>query len=248
MKKVIATVLASMMLAMPVMSMADSAVLTTTAQVSEQNSVISVQGSASLIVEPDQANIVFGAEFIETDAKTAQSKVNEAINAAVAALKEMGVYEKAIQTDSINIYRQYDYSGDKPVVTGFSASTRLTVSLDDISLAGDVIDAGLNAGLNNVDDITFSSSKQAEYYDQALAEAVKNARHKAEIMAAADGGSISRLISANEGYSGSMYTRSNSVQYSMEAADMGMDTTSISAGEIEITASVNATYEMFKAD
>lgn len=243
MKKIIATVLASMMLAMPVMSMAESAVITPTAEITEQASVISVQGSASITVEPDQAELSFGAEFIEEDAQTAQGKVNDAINAAVEALKKLGIDEKAIQTDSISIYRQYDYSGDTPVVTGFSASTQLRVSLSDISLAGEAIDAGIKAGLNNVNDITFSSSKQAEYYDQVLAEAVKSARHKAEIMAAAEGGAISRLISANEGYSGSMYSRTNSVQYSMvEDADYG--STNISAGEIEITANINATYEM----
>lgn len=243
MKKIIATVLASMMLAMPVMSMAESAVITPTAEITEQASVISVQGSASITVEPDQAELSFGAEFIEEDAQTAQGKVNDAINAAVEALKKLGIDEKAIQTDSISIYRQYDYSGDTPVVTGFSASTQLRVSLSDISLAGEAIDAGINAGLNNVNDIIFSSSKQAEYYDQVLAEAVKSARHKAEIMAAAEGGAISRLISANEGYSGSMYSRTNSVQYSMvEDADYG--STNISAGEIEITANINATYEM----
>lgn len=243
MKKIIATVLASMMLAMPVMSMAESAVITPTAEIAEQSSVISVQGSASITVEPDQAELSFGAEFIEEDAQTAQGKVNDAINAAVEALKKLGIDEKAIQTDSISIYRQYDYSGDTPVVTGFSASTQLRVSLSDISLAGAAIDAGINAGLNNVNDITFSSSKQAEYYDQVLAEAVKSARHKAEIMASAEGGAISRLISANEGYSGSMYSRTNSVQYSMvEDADYG--STNISAGEIEITANINATYEM----
>ena len=243
MKKIIATVLASMMLAMPVMSMAESAVITPTAEIAEQSSVISVQGSAKIIVEPDRAQLVFGAEFTEKDAKTAQNKVNEAINAAVAALKELGIDEKAIRTESVRIYRQYDYSGDKPEVIGFRASTQLSVSLDDISLAGAAIDAGINAGLNNVDDITFSSSMQAEYYDQALAEAVKSARHKAEIMASAEGGAISRLISANEGYSGSMYSRTDSVQYSMaEDADYG--STNISAGEIEITANINATYEM----
>ena len=192
MKKIIATVLASMMLAMPVMSMAESAVITPTAEIAEQASVISVQGSASITVEPDQAELSFGAEFIEEDAQTAQGKVNDAINAAVEALKKLGIDEKAIQTDSISIYRQYDYSGDTPVVTGFSASTQLRVSLSDISLAGAAIDAGINAGLNNVNDITFSSSKQAEYYDQVLAEAVKSARHKAEIMAAAEGGTTRR--------------------------------------------------------
>ena len=124
MKKIIATVLASMMLAMPVMSMAESAVITPTAEITEQSSVISVQGSASITVEPDQAELSFGAEFIEEDAQTAQGKVNDAINAAVEALKKLGIDEKAIQTDSISIYRQYDYSGDTPVVTGFSASTQ----------------------------------------------------------------------------------------------------------------------------
>ena len=65
MKKIIATVLASMMLAMPVMSMAESAVITPTAEIAEQSSVISVQGSASITVEPDQAALAHRDLFVE---------------------------------------------------------------------------------------------------------------------------------------------------------------------------------------
>ena len=79
MKKIIATVLASMMLAMPVMSMAESAVITPTAEIAEQSSVISVQGSASITVEPDQAALSFSAESIVEDAQPAEGEVNDAI-------------------------------------------------------------------------------------------------------------------------------------------------------------------------
>ena len=65
MKKIIATVLASMMLAMPVMSMAESAVITPTAEIAEQSSVISVQGSASIAVEPDQAALAHRDRVVE---------------------------------------------------------------------------------------------------------------------------------------------------------------------------------------
>ena len=127
MKKIIATVLASMMLAMPVMSMAESAVITPTAEITEQASVISVQGSASITVEPDQAELSFGAEFIEEDAQTAQGKVNDAINAAGAnatiKIQDARDYNtpitKASYTENLTIETQEnDYSQLYMTVSG----------------------------------------------------------------------------------------------------------------------------------
>ena len=71
---------------------------------------IEVDGRASVLVEPDRAVITFGVELTEDDAQTAQTKANENINAAVEAIKALGVEASDIQTDSISIRRAYSYT------------------------------------------------------------------------------------------------------------------------------------------
>ena len=245
-KKVMALMLTVALLLVPTLSMADAQTANGTAQ-------ISVTGIAKIVVEPDQAQITFGVEIIENDAQTAQAHANEVILAATTNICALGIDEKAIETDSISIYREYYYGDDDDEDIKFNASTQLKVSLDDISLAGAVVDAGLSAGLNNLNGIQFSSSKHAEYYRQALSEAMQAAHLKADIMAQAEGGTVGKLISASEEYSGSMYSAANSTTMYMAAdaatgeADYDAATT-VTAGEIEISATVDATYEMVYGD
>lgn len=246
MKKIMAAMLTLIMLLIPHLSLAD-------AQTEQNTAQISVTGIAKVVVESDQAQVTFGVEIIEDDAQTAQAHANEVILAATTNICALGIDEKAIETDSISIYREYYYGKDDEESIKFNASTHLKVSLDDISLVGAVIDAGLSAKLNNLSGVTFSSSKHAEYYRQALSEAMQMARLKADIMAGAEGGSVGLLISAGEKYSSSMYSAANSTTMYMTqdvaAGEAEYDTaTVINAGTIEISATVDATYEVVYGD
>ena len=61
-------------------------------------------------------------------------------------------------------------------------------------LIGRAIDAAVQAGADEVQSITFSSSRYEALRQQALAVAVGNARRDAEIMARAAGGRLGQLI------------------------------------------------------
>lgn len=233
MKKLICTLLALTLMLLPALCLAD-----------DDDSLITVQGRASVLVMPDIATLYFGASFTEDDAQVAQTSVNTAASAAREAITALGIAPEAITTNSISIYREYDYSGDSARAIGFTASTQLCVTLEDISLAGQVIDAALGAGLNNVRNVEFSSSKQAEYYDQALAMATQNAAHKADILATAAGYTLGRIHSLTEEYSSGMYYLRGEAGYDMVAAAGVNGSTSISSGEIEIEATVTAVYNL----
>lgn len=235
MKNLLAIIMAMMLMLVPTLCLAEEA---------PDAGQISVQGCASVRVTPDLANVTLGVEITDDDASTAQGRVNEIVDAAIQAIKALGVEDSAIQTSSMSIYREYDYSGDSPKVVGFTASTRLTTALSDIELAGAVIDAGLGAGANTLSSISFASSRQAECYDQALAAAMTNALHKAEILAQAAGGSIAGIASVSEEYSSGMYVARGE---SFDTANVQLtseNSTEISAGEIEISANITAVFNL----
>ena len=65
----------------------------------------------------------------------AQSTVNEKIAAIKQALLEAGAKESEINTDSINIYANYDYSDNTEVIVGYTANNTLSVRTTDIDLS-----------------------------------------------------------------------------------------------------------------
>lgn len=243
MKKVIVLMTALMLAMAPVSAMAqpESGV---SLPLAAFGSEITVQGKASVYAEPDRATITFGVSAIDKEAAAAQSEVNKVLSEAVAAIKELGIAEKDIATDTVRIDREYDYSGSERKDRGFSAFTQLTVALDDVSKTGSVLDAALKAGVNDVQGVNFSCSRQSEYYDEALAAAVKNAQRKADVIAQAAGGSVSGIASVEEqSYGGAAYANTVNYSYDMAVAE-GEAGTELPAGKIEISASVKAVFLM----
>ena len=82
---------------------------------------LSVTGSGTVLVESDLAIVTVGVQETSKDVLEAQSTVNEKIAAIKQALLDAGVEESSINTDSINIYANYDYSDNTEVIVGYTA-------------------------------------------------------------------------------------------------------------------------------
>ena len=101
--------------------------------------------------------------------------------------------------------------------------------------------AHLDAGANKVNQISFglSDAKREQLYTDALADAAKNARVKADAIAEGLGVRITGIVSASEGYvSVTPYYRSLGAAESAVSYD-----TEISAGDVSVSASVSVVYE-----
>ncbi len=149
---------------------------------------ISVTGSATTFISPDQLNVQFG---VDTQSKTAQDAINansQAMNAIVSAVENLGITQDEISTASFTISPVYNDSNPypvdashKPVLVGYMVSNTLLIKTTKLSLAGNIIDAAVGAGANRVDDVSFSLSpaKQQSTQDDLLNKAVLNAKDRA---------------------------------------------------------------------
>lgn len=149
---------------------------------------ISVTGSATTTISPDQLNVQFG---VDTQAKTAQDAINsnsQAMNAVVTAVGNLGITQDEISTASFTISPVYNDSNPYPidsshnhVLVGYMVSNMLLIKTTKLSLAGNIIDAAVGAGANRVDDVSFSLSpdKQQSVQDDLLNKAVLNAKDRA---------------------------------------------------------------------
>jgi uncharacterized protein YggE len=169
--------------------------------------MISVNGEAHLSVPPDLAEIDGG---VTSEAKTAR-EASEANNAAMAkvllALKGAGIAEKDFQTSRLSLQPQSApgrVSSGPMQIVGYRASNRVTVQLHDVSKVAGVIDALVGAGANEIGGINFMVSDASKLLDDARAQAIADARRKAEIYARAAGVALGAPVSISEGGGGSL--------------------------------------------
>ncbi|MDB5501066.1 MAG: hypothetical protein JWR89_968 [Tardiphaga sp.] len=161
---------------------------------------ISVSGEGTVSVPPDMALIDGG---VSTEAKTAR-EASESNNAAMGkvllALKVAGLDEKDVQTSRLSLQPQYAQQ-TKPgpnVVSGYRASNRVTIRLRDVTKVAAVIDTLVSSGANEIGGINFMVEKASKLLDDARAEAIVDARRKAEIYAKAAGVTLGAPVSISE--------------------------------------------------
>ena len=207
---------------------------------------ITVTGSASVSVMPDYVTLHLG---VNTQGKTvveAQEINAGQMTAMMEALKQQGIAEDAMQTSHFSVTPVYDYSsavsGVREKLDGYQVTNTLQVSIydfEDFREVGAVLDAAMQAGANESYGLAFHSMKNHALYEEALALAVAEAKHKAQILAGAAGitlGAPIRISESGGGVAGG-YARNNEMMMSAGAG------TPITAGEITVEARVEVTYQ-----
>ena len=204
---------------------------------------LTVSGSGTVLVESDLAIVTMGVREAASDVLEAQSTVNEKIAAIKQALLDAGVQESEINTDSINIYANYDYSGSTEVIVGYTAYNSLSVRTTNIDGVGALIDAAFAAGANTLDSVQFTVQDDTEAQEQALTMAVQDAQRKANVLAAAAGMQISSIESISESAVYTYDSMRNFAAPEASAADSGAGTL-VQAALGSVDASVTMEFEL----
>lgn len=205
---------------------------------------LTVSGSGTVLVESDLAVVTVGVREASTDVLVAQSTVNEKIAAIKQSLLDAGAKESEINTDSINIYANYDYSDNTEVIVGYTANNTLSVRTTDIDNVGALIDAAFAAGANTLDNVQFTVQDDSEAREQALTKAVEDARRKADVLAAAAGLQIASIESIAES---GVYTYDSMRNYAMmdeATTESGGAGTLVQAALVSVDASVSMEFEL----
>lgn len=202
--------------------------------------VIHVTATANVDVVPDQASVSAG---VQSDGKTAQEAMarnSELMRNVFATLAANGIAEKDISTTNLNLSPRYDYeqrTNGQPLLVGYRASNQITVVSRDLNSTGRLIDALLQAGLNNINGISFIVSEPEPAQAQARAAAIEKAKIKARMMAQSANVRLGRLLSLSEGSSAAP------IVFNTMARSMSADSAPpLAPGEREIGATVTMSY------
>ena len=162
---------------------------------------VSVSGHGSVNVPPDTASVNIGVDVIKPTLDEAQDQATAQATAVIEALKAAGIADEDIQTEyySVNIMRDYSENADPTLITGFEIINQLRVTVRDTDTLGEILDAAVNAGANSIYGVTFYVDDQTAAQSDARAEAVADARTKAEELAAAAEMTLGPVIAISEG-------------------------------------------------
>lgn len=144
---------------------------------------ITVVGQSETSVQPDMAQFSVGVRTVASTAQQAQSEVSTAARRLIDQLKAHGVGAGDIETSSYSLNPHYgDGSGR---VDGFEADYMLRVTVRDLDALGSLLDATVASGANQIFGIQFLASNADAVQRGAYDDAVRDARRKAETLAAA---------------------------------------------------------------
>src|SRR5437870_10121075 len=207
--------------------------------------VLVVSGNASVMAVPDQAIVRLGIVRQAASAQAAQEQANVAAQEILNAVQKAGVPPNQIQTARLLLTPLYaprnPDSRDAPRIVAYNATNTISVRLENLSIVGTVIDAGLKAGANQIEGVGFALRNDLPSRQQALKQAVEEARSKAQVMADAAHVGIIEVLEVSEG--------PVSVADRFEAPLAGRvfaaaAETPVSPGQIELRASITIRYRI----
>jgi uncharacterized protein len=157
----------------------------------ETHGGITVAGTGSASVVPDRASFAFGTVSQAATADAALTASSQSIARVIAALKRAGVAQADLQTSEVSLSPRMNDAGD--AIVGYMASNAVTAKIKKLGDAGDVVDAAVGAGANQVSGPNLLASDQDAAYRNALKAALADARAKAQTLASASGSSPGKI-------------------------------------------------------
>jgi len=203
---------------------------------------LSLAAEGQVKITPDEAAITLGVQVSDPTAAEAMRDNAQRMAGVLAALKAAGVADKDVQTTNINLQAQYAYVQNQPArLTGYQASNEVTITVENIGRLGPVIDAVTASGANQLNSISFGLKDPTAAENAARLAAVKAVQAKADLYAQATGFHVARLVNLSEG---APSTPIRPMAFAAVAHVPPAPPTPVSAGELTVTVTVNAVYEL----
>jgi uncharacterized protein YggE len=206
---------------------------------------ITVVGQGTARVQPDIAQVTIGVETLAGTVSEAVDENDVKMQAILAALKQVGIADKDIQTTNYSI--SFERAPEPvPVPEGgasgqgkpqYRVSNMVNVTIRDLAKVSTVLDSVVEAGANNVWGVSFSVDDAKPAESAARSKAISDAQVRAEELARLGSVKLGPIMSISEIISGGPVP----LAVKMEAAQSAGGTP-ISPGEIEVSYQAQVVY------
>lgn len=202
---------------------------------------ITVSATGRVSAEPDIVRLQAGLTTEAATARKALSENNRIMRDLLDELEGAGIAEDDVQTSNFNVSPRYTRPerGGTARISGYQVSNQVTVTVRKIESAGDILDALVQLGTNQMSGMSFEVSNADELKDKARTRAMKAARRRAELLADAAGADIGEVIAISEDA-----PTHNPRPVAMRRAAMAESSVPVAAGSQELVARVTVTWAL----
>lgn len=206
---------------------------------------IAVTGSAEVAAAPDRAVVSLGATVESKQAQDAQKQIAQTMQRIVRDIKAQGVPDEKIRTSGLSLNPVYSHPAPRagqepeaPRIVGYRAANTVQVQVDELERVGGVIDAGIAAGANQLNGLSFDLRDDLKQRKQALQLAAQEARSKAEAIAASLNLQLGEVLEIREEGSPAAYPAERRFAASSAAG------TPIQPGQVQVSAGVHVRFRL----
>ncbi|AEE20787.1 SIMPL domain-containing protein [Dokdonia sp. 4H-3-7-5] len=215
-------------------------VMSLTAQTNTMEPLVNVTGEGIVKVIPDGVVIKVRVETQGKEAQQVKAENDQSIDKVIKFLRSQGIDNKYVQTEYINLNKNYDYNSK---MYNYNANQTLTIQLKELKMYEGVMTGLLNSGINRIDNVQFTSSKMDALKADARIAAIKDAKEKATAYAEALGQTIGKAVQISEqGTSSPQPPMYKARMMSMEMDNSGGET--IAPGELIITTKIAVSFKL----
>ncbi len=202
---------------------------------------MTMSAEGSVKVAPDAVRLTATVSTVADTNKNALAANANSSSAVRAALVANGVSTKDIATQNVTAYPEYNYTPEKPVLTGYRASQTFVVVIRKATTAGAVVDAVVAAGGDSVQvtAVTPFVLDSTKAVTAARSAAVKNAKAKATAYASLVGVKLGRVNYLVENSAPQVYVGAVTA---MAKADSGA--TQIDLGQQDVSVSITIQWAL----
>ncbi|AOW10236.1 SIMPL domain-containing protein [Flavobacterium gilvum] len=203
---------------------------------------ISVTGEGKVKIAPDQVLILATVETKGTNAKDVKKQNDQQMEAVLKLVKSMDLAPTDYKTKRVSLNPQYDYEKKK---SSYNATQTVEILLKDLSKYDELMEGLVDKGINRIDNVTFQSSKLAQFQSEARKLAMKEAKIKAEDYVSVLGQKVGAAITIADN-SQTYYPQPVYAMRAMKTESMNdaAPRETMAAGEIEITANVSVSFKL----
>ncbi|MFB3389762.1 SIMPL domain-containing protein [Flavobacterium sp. LAR06] len=208
-------------------------------QETKQIPQINVNGEGKVKVAPDQVSISATVETKGNNAKDVKKQNDEKMDAVLKFIKKMNIPTTDFRTKQVALNPQYDYEKKK---TSYNAVQTVEILVKDLAKYDELMEGLVQQGINRLDNVSFESSKLAQYQSEARKLAIKDAKAKAEDYVSVLGQKVGKAYTISDNsqiyHPQPMYA----AMRMKESADAVPSNETLAIGEIEITANVSVSF------
>jgi len=155
---------------------------------------VTVFGSALIRVEPDVANLSFSVSVTASTPPRAFSEVRSQSTRVSEYLAQATIHD--VKTSRVSLQSKTEWNQDKhtQVHVGFMATITYNVVLKQLDSLEKILSGVVDAGVININALSFDSTNLKEYRAEARKRAVIAAKTKAEIYCEAAGTRLGNVL------------------------------------------------------